>query len=140
MYVALLMLRYSIWINIIIILPSCCIVFFVIRCIRRYVFEVFVLMYFRPCYAQLFHRYRHRGGAAEGGFWNRDMFEMSYFQRSSPPLPLVPLVLSVFLLEDDEGEPGVCEIAVAIHPVESSVLSTSSFYNDCRAADVLRQA
>ncbi len=60
--------------------------------------------------------------------------------QSSLPVPLLPLVLSVFLLEDDEGEPGVCEIAVAAPLVESSAPMAGDFYKDFQAAAVRRQA
>ncbi len=83
----------------------------------------------------------HRSGAADAGFRNRDMFEMSNIQRNnSPPLPLLPLVLSIFLLEDEDGEPGVCEVSVAVPAVDSSAPPPPHFYNDVQATSARRQA
>jgi len=77
------------------------------------------------------------GGGGGGGFWDRDdLFEMSIFQRQGPPPPLVPLILSVFLVEDEAGEPGVCEIMVAHPPDEESPATAANFYDTA----VLRQA
>jgi hypothetical protein len=66
------------------------------------------------------------------------MFELSGVR--GPPPALVPVTLSVFLLEDDAGEPGVCEITVAVAPDESSLPPAANFYDACQAAAALRQA
>jgi hypothetical protein len=65
---------------------------------------------------------------------------MSHFLHRGPPPPLVPLILSVFFLEDAAGEPSICEIAVAYPPDESWVPSAANFYDECQAAAVLRQS
>jgi hypothetical protein len=134
----------SIWINIIIVLPSTCIIFFIIRCIRQCVIPRHRAFTSHLCAAQrrcCRHRRGGDAGAGMGGFWlgQESLFEMSHFQRGPPP-PLVPVIISVFFLEDDAGEPGVCEVAVASSPDESSVPLAVSFYDECQAAAVLRQA
>jgi hypothetical protein len=86
--------------------------------------------------AQPFCRYRgRRGGDGGGFFWHREesLFEMSPVLRGPPP-PLIPVLLSVFLMEDDAGEPGVCEITVALPPDESHLSSPTpdaNFYVHC---------
>ena len=92
--------------------------------------------------AQTCGRHRRRGVPGLGGFWlgQDSAFELSDLLQRGPPPPLVPVTLSVFLLENDEGEPGVCEIAVASPPDESSVPSAANFYDECQAAAALRQA
>jgi hypothetical protein len=86
-------------------------------------------------------RHRRVGGAGLGGLWfgQESIFELSDVLRRGPPPPLVPVTLSVFLLEDDAGEPGVCEITVAISPDESALPSAANFYDECQAASALRQ-
>ena len=64
---------------------------------------------------------------------------MSIFQRQGPPPALVPVMLSVFLMEDEAGEPGVCEIMVANPPDDAATSTAANFY-DCETTAVLRQA
>jgi hypothetical protein len=95
------------------------------------------------CSAFFFRCRGRRGGDGGGFFWHREesLFEMSTVLRGPPP-PLTPVVLSVFLMEDDAGEPGVCEITVALPPDESHVSSPSpnaNFYVHCQQAVMLQQ-